>query len=1047
MVWPFFSDDTLTVNDADRGAVEETFECDYERDCSPLYRAIESAIDPSEFEPIVKFLDTGYWPGNFFADGVGPADQAKMWVTRFDPVDPNKVKWSQLPLHLAIVCGAPPSILGRLVKLYPQALRCTDDQHMLPLHLALRHGATDEVVAYLLMQFPDAVNAKGKNGRTAVDCALRAKDKLRGKILELFVEKNKGKKSAGIVKEQQELKADLKARMDEVAFLKADLQALATSFESLKELKTTIETDLLTKIQDVEQAKAENENEAADKIERLQSEKLLESIETQKKFDTLIAAKAELEASEKQARQAEAALRKEVDAIHARVAKSHYPEDWQALKTEVGGLQANRLERSRTETQVQIDTLREELEKTMMDIRKVESYAENVDTKAELQSDLKLIQKTVTKLDKTGTSSKTNEELNALRNEVDSLRTELKERAEASKTRLELTFLKKAMEMELKHSQGKTDEELAALRKAIETANTNKLDNKTNAELTSVKMELELLKREIKNKELINSTQIELDDLCENLATEIETTGSKAHKMELTTMKKTADQLKVHLSKTDSSDGIILVKKTVKRMKEELKKKDATLKIMDDVTALKSVVETELKRSEGKTQEELLQMKKQLKSWNEKDLATKDVDELAQIKSKLADVKTELKEIEKASKIQQELDALKKVLAFEMKNTVVKAEQELASMKKAVDEVNMEQKESKKLKKSLAEEMKVANKQTEQNLLELKKALDSLDVKKLESKNKDGWDAIRTELDSLKAELAVKQSSNDLATELDSIKKTVAGFNLDVIEQKTNSEFKSLREEMDAMRASMKQKDEGEAILQKDIDGLRKGEAAKKKKGLKKFFTRHFALRKNEDDITADEVKAALSPAAGSSPVEGSRSPMAIGRVTSAAESTACDHVSTIAPPSMGKNNNNFAVGAISSEESCSDDETAKSTENLLAKLSVSFNDDAAAPVIETVHTGDSSVQSHPKSPIEKAPSTSAAATKPPLPTPPTFRKSTSMGPRIPSPMSADRVPMKYTFSKPVMEESDDVELEKADTTETTEDEILIKTPVVAAAQ
>jgi hypothetical protein len=40
---------------------DEAFECDYETDCTPLYRSLENAIDVTEFDPIIKFLDTGYW--------------------------------------------------------------------------------------------------------------------------------------------------------------------------------------------------------------------------------------------------------------------------------------------------------------------------------------------------------------------------------------------------------------------------------------------------------------------------------------------------------------------------------------------------------------------------------------------------------------------------------------------------------------------------------------------------------------------------------------------------------------------------------------------------------------------------------------------------------------------------------------------------------------------------------------------------------------------------------------------------------------------------
>lgn len=1062
MVWPFFESEptgpTPVAVTGAAAAVEDMYECDYERDCTTLYRAIEGAMDPAEFAPVVTFLDTGYWPGTFFADSLPPLIQAKTWVTRFDPKDPSKVKWSQLPLHLAIVCNAPVAIIGRLVKLYPQALRCTDDQHMLPLHLALRHGASDEVISFMLLHFPEAVNAKGKNGRTAIDCSLRAKDKLRGKILQIFVERSKGKKSAAIVKEQTQLKEELALKINEGNELRADIEEMATSYESIKAIKETIELDLLKKIQDLEQAKAELEIEAADKIERLENEKLVESVEHNRQLEVLKVSLDNATASDKQSRATETALRKELESLHGRVAKSLSPEDWKELKIDVRSLEANRLERSRTETKVQIDTLKEELEQTIWDIQNVESNVTGnvnggANVKGELKSELKTIQQTVSKLERTETKSKSKEELNVLRSEIEALRFELKDRAEASRTRVELTVLKKAMEIELRNAQGKTEAELAALRQAVEATKESKLEEKTTQELASLKKELDSMKKEIRNKELVSKTKTELEDLCMSLEAEIATAGSNGQD-ELAMMKKTADELKTHLIKSTESDvGIVNVNKSVKKIKDDLKKKDTTAKILEEVTVLKSTVEAELKTAEGKTQKELLQVKQHIKSLNEKELGKKDVDELIKVKGDVAGVKANLKAIEKASRVQQELDFLKKTLAKEMLNTAIKAERELTVMKKAVDEVNMEQKESKKIKKELAEEIKEANKQTEQKLLEMKKALDGIDAKKLDSSNKEGWDAIRAEIDTLKTKLAEKQASRDVSPDVDYIKKTLAALNLENIESKTNSEFKTIREEMNVMRATLKEKDQGEKELKKELESLKKTGSIQKKKGLKKFFTRHFAHRKNNEvDPSIEEVKAALAaPIIGSSMVSAGSASVAettaVGNVSK--NPTYTDEVFTIGPPSMA-NTNNFGVGS-DSDDSCSDDEVSQSDGDVLAKLSVSFVDDAVVPAVETTMSASENSASKSKtvSPpsVKTTGSTKSQAVKKGSLPPIVPRKVHSMEPRIASPASAKKSTssMVRKFSNPIIEQSGD-ELEKMASCESLEDDVLVKSPSYAAA-
>lgn len=161
-----------------------TLECDYDKKCTSLYKKLEE----EDYENVARFLETGFWDQALFADSNTPARQVRTWVTRFEPGDEGTVKWSQLPLHLALVLGAPYGIVLRLVNLYPEAVRCTDDERMLPLHLAFRHAAADKVVELILSQFPDAVNAKGKGGRTPIDCALRNPQTVtRGKILQLFV--------------------------------------------------------------------------------------------------------------------------------------------------------------------------------------------------------------------------------------------------------------------------------------------------------------------------------------------------------------------------------------------------------------------------------------------------------------------------------------------------------------------------------------------------------------------------------------------------------------------------------------------------------------------------------------------------------------------------------------------------------------------------------------------------------------------------------------------------------------------------------------------
>jgi hypothetical protein len=251
---------------------------------------------------------------------------------------------------------------------------------------------------------------------------------------------------------------------------------------------------------------------------------------------------------------------------------------------------------------------------------------------------------------------------------------------------------------------------------------------------------------------------------------------------------------------------------------------------------------------------------------------------------------------------------------------------------------------------------------------------------------------------------------------------------------------------------------------------LKKSGAVQKKKGLKKFFTRHFAHRKNnEPDPSIEEVKAALS-----APIVVSASASVAPSATNVTEivpAETTDQVVTIGPPSMA-NMSNFGVGSDSDDSCSSAEEESQAGSKILEKLSVSFMEDAA-PAVETsvtdtpqssahvVKTASSTLsQQTAKSSIKATASTqsqpvpsSSPTKKPSLPplAPSSMRKVHSMEPRIASPTHSTKPStMMRKFSKPIMEATGEVELEKMASGESLEDEVLVQSPTnssVAAAQ
>ncbi len=122
---------------------------------------------------------------------VNNPEEASIWVTRFvtqanGANNNGEIRWQLLPLHLYICvarlrnkdakAGATDEekkktstlkLLTDLLLAYPQATRCTDDQHMIPLHSAIRGTSSLAIIGKLLEVDPSSVFWKDARGRNA----------------------------------------------------------------------------------------------------------------------------------------------------------------------------------------------------------------------------------------------------------------------------------------------------------------------------------------------------------------------------------------------------------------------------------------------------------------------------------------------------------------------------------------------------------------------------------------------------------------------------------------------------------------------------------------------------------------------------------------------------------------------------------------------------------------------------------------------------------------------------------------------------------------
>jgi hypothetical protein len=100
--------------------------------------------------------------------------QASIWVIRKE--SNGKLRWRLLPLHAAIVLGAPAAVTEAILEANVYAASQKDDQGMLPLHLAFRNFQTTSpsVIQELLTAYPAAVSQRDRKNRTPLAAGLLA---------------------------------------------------------------------------------------------------------------------------------------------------------------------------------------------------------------------------------------------------------------------------------------------------------------------------------------------------------------------------------------------------------------------------------------------------------------------------------------------------------------------------------------------------------------------------------------------------------------------------------------------------------------------------------------------------------------------------------------------------------------------------------------------------------------------------------------------------------------------------------------------------------
>ena len=132
-------------------------EVDYDKNPTDLFQALEAR----QF----SYADEMYLQINkkFNQD-------CKTWVVaRGQKGSTAKLRFRALPLHAALVFGAPDDMMKKILNAYPKATRGRDVKGRLPIHLAMEHNASDDIVSMILEAFPKSFFAKDKKEMTPLD--------------------------------------------------------------------------------------------------------------------------------------------------------------------------------------------------------------------------------------------------------------------------------------------------------------------------------------------------------------------------------------------------------------------------------------------------------------------------------------------------------------------------------------------------------------------------------------------------------------------------------------------------------------------------------------------------------------------------------------------------------------------------------------------------------------------------------------------------------------------------------------------------------------
>ena len=133
----------------------EAWEVDYDKAPTDLFQALEAR----------QFC---YAESMYNQQNVQFNKECKTWVVARGQKK-DQLRFRALPLHAALVFGAPDDLVKNIFTSYPLAARGRDVKGRLPIHLAMEHNASDLIVNLIIEAFPKGIFAIDKKSKTPLD--------------------------------------------------------------------------------------------------------------------------------------------------------------------------------------------------------------------------------------------------------------------------------------------------------------------------------------------------------------------------------------------------------------------------------------------------------------------------------------------------------------------------------------------------------------------------------------------------------------------------------------------------------------------------------------------------------------------------------------------------------------------------------------------------------------------------------------------------------------------------------------------------------------